>query len=152
MPIEVHIQNKSFLVPEPDDPCELWVGYFNSLKADLGIHNARTIWLVTWKTNGSSSCTTNGKFNAWLVKNKIDVSSAATRAIADASQIGSNFMGLGKNLSKIASIALPATLTLILVIIGLVLWNTAKKADVTDIADYTPMGKSIGSGIKFLNT
>ncbi len=152
MPIEVHIQNKSFLVPEPGDPCELWVGYFNSLKADLGTNNARTIWLVTWKTNGSSSCTTNGKFNAWLVKNKIDVSSAATRAIADASQIGSNFMGLGKNFSKIASIALPATLTMILVIIGLVLWNTAKKADITDIADYPPMGKSIGSGIKFLKT
>jgi hypothetical protein len=147
MPIEVKIQNKSFLVPESGDPCELWVGYFNSLKADLGTNNARTIWLVTWKTNGSSSCTTNGKFNAWLVKNKIDVSSAATRAIADASQIGSNFMGLGKNLSKIASIALPAILTLILI----VLWNTAKKADVTDIASYTPMGKSIGTGIKFLN-
>ncbi|WP_025663286.1 hypothetical protein [Aquimarina megaterium] len=151
MPVEVNIQNKSFLIPESGDPCEIWVGYFNSLKADLGTNNARTIWLVTWKTNGASSCTTNGKFNEWLRKNKIDVSSAATRAIADASQIGSNFMGLGKNLSKVASVALPVTLTLVLVMIGMVLWNTAKKADVTDIASITPMGKSLGAGIKFLN-
>ncbi|WP_027393164.1 hypothetical protein [Aquimarina latercula] len=151
MPIEINIQNKALLVPEPSDPCELWVGYFNSLKAALGTNNARTIWLVTWKTNGSSSCTTNGDFNRWLKKNKIDVSSAATRAIADASEIGSNFMGLGKNLSKIASVAVPVTLTFLLAIIALILWNTAKKADVTDLAAITPMGRSVGAGIKFLN-
>lgn len=151
MPIEINIQNKSFLVPESSDPCELWVGYFNSLKAALGTSNARTIWLVTWKTNGSSSCTTNGDFNKWLQKNRIDVSSAATRAIADASEIGSNFMGLGKNLSKVASIAVPVTLTFLLAIIAVILWNTAKKVDATDLASLTPMGRSIGGGIKFLN-
>ncbi|TPN87126.1 hypothetical protein [Aquimarina algicola] len=151
MPIEINIQNKLFVVPESNDPCLLWVDYFNALKTAVGIANARTIWLVTWKTNGSSSCTTNGDFNRWLKKNKIDVSNAATRAIADASEIGSNFMGLGKNLSKVASIAVPVTLTLLLAVIGMILWNTAKKADVTDLAMLTPMGKSIGGGIKFLN-
>lgn len=151
MPIEINIQNKSYIVPESNDPCELWVGYFNTLKATVGTTNARTIWLVTWKTNGSSSCTTNGDFNKWLKKNRIDVSSAATRAIADASEIGSNFMGLGKNLSKVVSIAVPVTLTLLLAVIGLILWNTAKKTDATDLAMLTPMGRSIGGGIKFLN-
>lgn len=151
MPIEINIENKSFLVPESNDPCELWVGYFNALKAAVGATHARTIWLVTWKTNGSSSCTTNGNFNKWLTKNKIDVSTAATRAIADASEIGSNFMGLGKNLSKVASIAVPITLSLLLAMIGLILWNTAKKADVTDLAMLTPVGKSVGAGFKFLN-
>lgn len=151
MPIEINIQNKSYIVPESNDPCELWVGYFNALKATVGTTNARTIWLVTWKTNGSYSCTTNGDFNKWLKKNRIDVSSAATRAIADASEIGSNFMGLGKNLSKVVSIAVPVTLTLLLAVIGLILWNTAKKTDATDLAMLTPMGRSIGGGIKFLN-
>lgn len=151
MPIEINIQNKSFLVPESNDPCELWVGYFNSLKADLGAENARTIWLVTWKTNGSASCTTNANFNTWLQKNNIDVSNAATRAIADAAQIGNNFMGLGKNLSKVASIAIPVTLSLLLALIGLILWNTAKKASVSDVAALTPVGRSVGAGIKFLN-
>ena len=150
MPFEINIQNKTFLVPESDDPCELWVGYFNRLKKEVGVENARSIWLVTWKTNGSSSCTTNGDFNAWLKKNKIDVSSAATRAIADASEIGSNFMGLGKNLSKVASIAVPATLGLLLLTIGVILWNTAKKADVSDVAELTPMGRAVG-GIKLIN-
>ncbi len=151
MPIEINIQNKLYIVPESNDPCELWVGYFNTLKAAVGTTNARTIWLVTWKTNGSSSCTTNVNFNRWLQKNKIDVSSAATRAIADASEIGSNFMGLGKNLSKVASIAVPITLSLLLALIGLILWNTAKKADATDLAMLTPVGKSVGAGFKFLN-
>jgi len=151
MPIEIKIQNKSFLVPESNDPCELWVGYFNSLKADLGTSNARTLWLVTWKTNGSSSCTTNGNFNRWLKKNNMDVSSAATRAIADASEIGSNFMGLGKNLSKVAAIGIPVTLVLILTVIGTILWNTGKNANVKDLAMLTPMGRSIGGGFKVLN-
>ena len=151
MPVEIKIDNKTFLIPESNDPCELWVGYFNTLKNVVGNDHARTIWLVTWKTNGSASCTTNSSFNSWLHKNKIDVSSAATRAIADASEIGSNFMGLGKNLSKIASIALPVTLTLLLAIIGLILWNTAKKVDASDVAMLTPMGRSVGAGIKFLN-
>lgn len=148
MPIEIKIQHTAFVVPESGDPCELWVSYYNSLKAALGIHNARTIWLVTWKSNGASSCTTNASFNSWLQKNKIDVSSAATRAIADASAIGSNFMGLGKNLSKVASIAVPVTLTFILGMIGLVLWNTAKKADVGDVAMITPTGKLGAKALK----
>lgn len=143
MPIGIKIQNTSFVVPESGDPCEIWVNYYNSLKAKLGTANARTIWLVTWKNNGASSCTTNASFNNWLQKNKIDVSSAATRAIADASAIGSNFMGLGKNLSKVASIAIPVTLTLLLSMIALVLWNTAKKTEVGDLAKLTPVGKLV---------
>ena len=151
MPVEIKIEKKTFLVPESGDPCELWVGYFNSLKSALGTENARTVWLVTWKTNGSSSCTTNVNFNRWLQKNKIDVSSAATRSIADISAISSNFMGLGKNLSKVASVAIPVVLSFLLALIGMILWNTAKKADASDLAMLTPMGRSVGAGIKFLN-
>lgn len=58
---------------------------------------------------------------------------------------------MGKNLSKIASIAVPVTVTVLLAMIGMILWNTAKKADAGDIAMLTPMGKSVGAGIKFLN-
>ena len=142
MPITLNIHATHFVVPEQGDPCELWVGYFKSLQTHLGSQNARTIWLVTWKTNGSSSCTTNVEFNNWLKKNRIDVSSAATRAIADASAIGSNFMGLGKNLSRMLSIGVPITLALVLAIIGVVLWNTTKKATLADVAQFTPVGKA----------
>ncbi|WP_025741900.1 hypothetical protein [Aquimarina pacifica] len=146
MPIEVKIKNLSFLVPESNDPCEVWVAYFNSLKKSVGITNARMLWMLTWKSNGASTCTTNGDFNTWLKKNSIDVSSAATRAIADVTEIGSNFMGMSKNLSKVASVAIPATLLLILASIGVILWNTSKKVDVADIAMLTPVGRSISLG------
>ncbi len=151
MSIQLKVANHAFVVPEANDPCELWVNYYNSLVSVVGVANARTIWLVTWKHNGSNVCTTNTNFNTWLQKNKIDVSSIATRFIADSAAIGGNFMNLSKRISSVAMVAVPITLSLVIAMIGWVLWNTAKKADASDLAMLTPMGKSVGAGIKFLN-
>ena len=149
--IGIAIKGQNILIPEPNDPCNLWVSYFDKLKSIVGKENARVLWLVTWQNNGASSCTTSPEFNGWLRKQNIDVSNAATRAIADASQIGSNFMGLGKNLSKILSIGVPITLAIVLVVILGILWNTSKEVDAKDLVQLTPMGRSIGAGMKFLN-
>lgn len=150
MPIQINIENTLIVVPEASDPCELWVNYFNTLKAKVGTQHAKTIFLVTWQKNGSAICTTNASFNTWLKKNDIDVSNAATRAIADVMEIRSNFIGLGKNLTKVASFAVPTVLAFSLVIIGMILWNTAKKADVTDLAMLTPTGRTAGTALKLL--
>lgn len=107
MAFELIIQKKHFLIPEAGDPCDMWTTYFTTLKKTIGAKNAKMIWLVTWSTNGSTSCTTNAEFNQFLKRNDIDVSSAGTRAVADLSAIGGNVLGAGKNLTKMASIAIP---------------------------------------------
>lgn len=151
MPININIENTLFVIPEASDPCELWVSYFNTLKKKVGQDHAKTIWLVTWQKNGSISCTTNARFNTWLKKNNIDISNIATRAIADVIEIRSNFIGLGKNLSKIATVAVPTVLAFLLVIIGVILYNTAKKAEISDLAMLTPVGRSTGTALKLLS-
>lgn len=130
---EVTIGRKTFLIPEPGSPCELWRSYFKRLKQDLGTDNARTIWLITWSKNGSTLCTTNADFNLWLKRNQIDVSNAATRAVADISQISGNIMGLGKNLTKMLSIAVPATLGITLLIILFFLFRNARTTGITEL-------------------
>ena len=144
MATTIKIGNKTFVIPEPDSPCDLWRGYFDKLKTEVGTDNARTIWLVTWQANGSGSCTTNAAFNKWLTKNRLDVSSAATRAVADISGIGSNILGFGKGLTKTLSIAIPLTLAGVLAAILYILFNTAKKSDAVDVAMMaTPQGRLI---------
>lgn len=139
---EIEVRHQKFLVPESGDPCELWISYFQSLQKAVGRNNARMLWLVTWKSNGNSSCTTNAGFNSWLAKNKIDVSSAATRTIADISTIGGNIAGLGKNLSGVLSWGIPLTLGFLVLVIGILLWNTAKKGNATDLLQLHPAGRS----------
>ncbi|WP_024772900.1 hypothetical protein [Aquimarina macrocephali] len=150
MPIEIDIQNKKFLVPESGDPCELWVTYFNSLQKTVGSTNAKMLWLVTWKSNGNASCTTNSDFNHWLKKNGIDVSSAATRTIADISKMGSNLSGLGKNLTGLLSWGIPLTLGFLLVVIGSILWKSSKQMDIKDVAMRTPIGRSTKGALQLL--
>lgn len=123
---EINIGNKTILVPEPGSECEHWKIYFNQLKSELGRENARTIWLVTWGKNGATFCTTGADFNRWLSRNGIDVSNAATRAIADVSKIGSNLLGLGKNLTKMLSIGLPIASGILLLVIVYVLISKAR--------------------------
>jgi len=77
------------------------------------------------------------------------VSSAATRAVADVSAIGGNILGLGKNLSKVVSVAVPIVLAGGLLVILIILFNTAKKKDVSDVAAFTPVGRAM-KGIKAL--
>ncbi len=116
---------KSWHIPDSGSPCDQWRVYYSQLKKAVGKENARMIWLLTWKENGSSGCTTNADFNKWLQKNKIDVSNASTRAIADVSQIGENVLGLGKGLTKVLAIGVPITLSLILILILYFLFKNA---------------------------
>ncbi|MHA7058476.1 hypothetical protein ACWGOQ_0014735 [Aquimarina sp. M1] len=139
---QVTIQNTSFLIPEADDPCDFWTSYYVKLKKEVGQDNAKMLWLVTWKTNGSAFCTTSPSFNKWLLKNELDVSNMATRSIADISEIGGNIFGLGKSLTKILSIGVPVILTITLILIVVVLRNSAKDADITDLAMLTPAGRA----------
>lgn len=142
MATQVVAKNKTFLIPEPGDPCELWRGYYTGLKKEVGAENARRIWLITWSKNGSPACTTSAQFNRFLRQNQIDVSSAATRAVADISAMGGNILGLGKTLTKVISIGVPVVLTGVLIGIVFMLIKTAKKADITDLSTLTPVGRA----------
>jgi hypothetical protein len=143
MAIQINLENRIFLIPEADDPCDLWTSYFAKLKSELGQKNAKMIWLITWKTNGSATCTTSPNFNKWLRQNNLDVSNMATRTIADLSEIGGNIFGLGKNLTKILSIGVPVILAVVLVGIIVLLKNSAKNADLSDLAMLTPAGRGL---------
>lgn len=149
---EITIDNKVFLIPESGSPCDLWRAYFDQLKKEVGVKNARRIWLLTWSKNGSSSCTTSAEFNRWLSKNEIDVSTAASRAIADLSQIGGNVLGLGKNITRMITIGVPVALGTVGLIVLVILLNTAKKTDATAVATLTPAGRlgKLGKAAKLL--
>ena len=71
----------------------------------------------------------------------------ATRTISDLSEIGGNLFGLGKNLTKILSIGVPVILGIVLVGIIVLLRNSTKNTDVTDLAMLTPAGR----GLKLLS-
>jgi hypothetical protein len=131
---EVTVGKKVFLIPDPSSPCDTWRVYFENLKSQVGKDNAKIIWLMTWEKNGSATCTTNADFNNFLKRNDIDVSSAATRAIADVSAIGGNLLGLGKTMSKMLSIGVPLVFASMLIVVILLLIKAAKKTDAVDIA------------------
>ena len=142
MAVEIKVKNRKFHVPESDDSCNLWTSYFKQLKEATGHENAKMLWLLTWKSNGSKLCSTNAEFNRFLKKNDIDVSSATTRAIADLSAIGGNLFGLGKKLTKTVSVGLPMALVVILAAVLFVLLKTAKNVDAMDVIEKaTPMGR-----------
>ena len=141
MAIHIEFENKPLLIPEASDPCDLWISYFKQLKKLLGHSNAKMIWLITWKSNTPASCGTSPVFNKWLKKQKLDVSNIASQSIADLSEIGANLFGLGKQLSKVLAVGVPILLAVILITIIVVLRNTTKNADVTDLAALTPTGR-----------
>ena len=141
MAIHIEFENKPLLIPQANDPCDLWISYFKQLEKLLGGTNAKMIWLITWKSNASVSCTTSPVFNKWLKKQKLDVSNIASQSIADLSEIGSNLFGLGKQLSKILSIGIPIVLAVVLISIIVILRNTTKNTDVTDLTALTPTGR-----------
>ena len=131
---EITIDKKIFLIPEAGSPCDTWRVYFEKLQNAVGKENAKVLWLTTWSKNGSLSCTTSAEFNQFLKKNDIDVSTAATRTIADVSAIGGNILGMGKNITKVLSIAMPVLMASIITAIIIVLIKTSKKVDVVDLA------------------
>ncbi len=146
MALELTVKKKVFIIPEPGDPCDIWRAYFSKLKSEVGKENAKMLWLITWSKNGSSTCTTNEDFNKFLKKNEIDVSSAATRAIADVSAIGSNVLGLNKNLTKVISIGVPVALSAILLFILILLFNVARKTEPKDLVMMYPGGRAARMG------
>ena len=117
------------LIPPEGSPCAVWKTYHQQLKGKYGAAHARQLWLFTWKHRGKSSCTTDPTFSQWLKKQDLDVSSTAASFVADISQIGKNFMGLGKNMSKVLSLALPITLGLVGLGFGYVLYQAARKPE-----------------------
>ncbi|WP_430409248.1 hypothetical protein [Kordia sp.] len=141
MAIQIQVENQLFLVPEAEDTCDFWTSYYSQLKKKLGKQNAKMIWLVTWKSNGSTFCTTSPTFNKWLKANDLDVSNMATRTIADLSEIGGNILGFGKNMTKILSIGIPILLIVVLIGIVMVLRNSTKNATIKDLAMLTPVGR-----------
>ena len=137
---EIIIQD--IIIPTSSSPCDSWRAYFKKLKEKFGAVNARMIWLKTWEVNGSASCTTNANFNKWLKQNDIDVSSAATRAVADISQVGGNILGFGKTMTKAMMIGVPATLGVVVLMILIFLFRVSKEAKITDLAALHPAGRA----------
>lgn len=135
------IQN--IIVPDSGAECSEWISYFTKLENKFGEVNGRTIWLKTWQVNGSTSCTTKPDFNAFLKKHKIDVSNAATAAVAGITDIGGDILGMGKTLTKIMLYGAPVVL---LAIIGTVLYSIVKVSKNTtpsDVANLIPEGRAI---------
>ena len=144
----ITVGTRTIHVPDKGSPCQLWKTYYQQLQY-LGKRTAKTAWLLTWKENGSGSCTTNADFNRWLKRHDIDVSNAATRAVADLSAIQGNIFGLGKKLSGVTSFV-PVLLLVaglgISIFVFIILYNTIKKnnIDVSDVAALLPPTKAAG--------
>jgi len=134
-------------VPEKASPCRVWISYFDQLKKELGKDNARLIWLYTWSVKGAISCTTSPSFNKWLKQNDIDVSNAATRTVADFTQIGHNLFGLGKRLTGVLSIGLPLGIGAALLVVIIILIRSARSVEVSDAIGLLPQGKLLSKSI-----
>ncbi|EDP96537.1 hypothetical protein U8527_10505 [Kordia algicida OT-1] len=142
MAIQIQVEDQVFLIPEAEDTCDFWTSYYRQLKKKLGKHNAKMIWLVTWKSNGSTFCSTSPTFNKWLKTNDLNVSNMATRTIADLSGIGGSILGFGKNMTKILSLGIPILLIVVLIGIVIMLRNSTKNATIKDLAMLTPAGQA----------
>jgi len=131
----------ALVVPQKDDPCDLWITYFDRLQQAVGKSHAKTLWLMTWQSQGASSCTTRPAFNTWLSKKGLDVSNLATRTIADVSAIQGNLFGLGKSLTKVLAIGVPILLIAVLVGVFIIGKRAVVDADDIDINALSPLGK-----------
>ncbi|WP_010182439.1 hypothetical protein [Aquimarina agarilytica] len=146
MALSIQVNNSTLLVPESTDPCPIWVSYYNVLQREVGKHHAKMLWLLTWKSNANSGCLTEPSFSNWLKDKELHVSNITSRSIADLSEISGNFLGLGKKMSKVVAIGVPALAVVVLLGAILVLKNSTKEISITDLASLTPVGK----GLKFL--
>ncbi len=145
---QITIENKTFVIPEKNSPCNLWRTYFEQLKQAVGKKQAKTIWLVTWGENGATTCTLKPEFNNWLKQYDIQVANTSAKAVADLSSIGGNVLGLGKRMTYIASIGTPVLLGGAALAVLLLLYNTAKRGDITDLAMLHPAGRAQRIGTK----
>lgn len=136
------VDTYSFVIPEKDDPCDLWIGYFDALKKSVGHAHAKTLWLITWKSNGAVGCTTRPAFNQWMEKQGLDVSNIATRTLSDLSEIQSNFFGLGKNLTKVIAIGVPVILIGLIIAVLVIGKKAIDTTDIEDVKMLTPIGRA----------
>ena len=136
------VNTYSFVIPEKDDPCDLWISYFDALKKAVGSAHAKTLWLITWKSNGTVSCTTRPAFTTWMDKQGLDVSNIATRTISDLSEIQGNLFGLGKNLTKAIAIGIPILLIALIIGILVIGKKAVDSTDVEDLKMLTPIGRA----------
>jgi hypothetical protein len=114
---QLEFRKKSWEIPDSDTPCESWTIYYDQLEKEFGKQRARQAWLITWEQNGSTSCTTNAKFNRWLKRKDIDVSSAATRLLASGSEMVTNVVGMGANLTTVLKYGVPVALVGVIAIV-----------------------------------
>ena len=138
----INIDSIALVVPQKNDPCDLWITYFDRLQQLVGKSHAKTLWLITWKSERAIGCTTRPAFNNWLSKKGIDVSNLATRTIADVSAIQGNIFGLGKSLTKVLAIGAPLLLIALIVGVFMVGKKAVSASDQVDIASLTPLGKA----------
>ena len=139
---QLEFRNTVWEVPESSSLCASWKIYFNQLKAEFGKQNARQIWLLTWEQNGSNTCTTDAEFNQWLQQNDIDVSNAATRAIASGGKLVNNVLGLGASLTSFMRVVVPVALLLVLGLVAFGAYRSAKTGKLPGIANLTPVGRA----------
>ncbi|GGG36111.1 hypothetical protein GCM10011344_41250 [Dokdonia pacifica] len=136
------VNTYSFVIPEKDDPCDLWIGYFDALKKAVGSAHAKTLWLITWKKTGAVSCTSRPAFNTWMDAKGLDVSNIATRTLSDLSEIQANFFGLGKNLTKTIAIGIPVLLIALIIGILVIGKKAVDSTEIEDIKMLTPVGRA----------
>jgi len=138
----INIDGIALVIPEKDDPCDLWIAYFERLQKFVGKAQAKTLWLITWKSNGKTSCTTRPSFNSWLSKQGLDVSNLATRTVADLSAIQGNLFGLGKNLTKVLAIGVPLILIALLLGVFMVGKKVVSDVELDDLPSLAPLSKA----------
>jgi len=138
----IHIEGIALVIPEKDDPCDLWIAYFERLQKSVGASQAKTLWLITWKSNGKTTCTTRPSFNRWLSKQGLDVSNLATRTVADLSAIQGNLFGLGKNLTKVLAIGVPLLLVALLVGVFMIGKKVVDDVELDNLPGVSPLSKA----------
>ena len=139
----IKIHNTTIIIPDKQSPCDLWKRYFLELKQHFGTAHAKSLWLLTWASNGAASCTTSAGFNQWLAKYDIDVSTMATKTIADLGAVKDQLFGLSKGITKVLTIGIPVVLIAVLIGIVLAIYNSAKNASLSDVAALTPQGRAV---------
>ena len=137
----IKVNNTTFLIPEASDPCPIWKSYYNVLRKEVGRDHAKVLWLLTWKSNANASCLTDPIFSKWLTSQGLHVSNLAARTIADLSEISGNYLGLGKQFSKVLAIGIPTITVFLIVGMIFIIKNSAQKLDLVDVAALTPAGK-----------
>jgi len=128
-------------IPESDSPCDAWKTYLQKLERAFGKRHAREIWLLTWQQNGSATCTMNAQFNQWLKRKGIDVSNAATRAIASSGKLVDNVLSMGANAAALLRVGVPVALVLIVSLIGYGAYRSIRNGGIGAIANAVPVGR-----------